>query len=208
MGPKALLAAHMRGIAAKQAERVSVVDELKARDREVRAHEQAHVAAAGSYARGGPAYTYQRGPDGQNYAVGGEVSIDTSAIEGDPEATIRKAQVVRAAALAPADPSAQDRAVAAAATQMEAQARQDLQEQQQVEESAGMPSRPAPSADSAPTITDADASSRAALGIVQNLAQLVSRSEQSASDHSPNLSSKQRDRERDRSIGLIFDAVA
>jgi hypothetical protein len=111
-------------------EEQEVVDELQARDREVRTHEQAHLSAAGPYAKGGPTYDYQQGPDGQRYAVGGQVSIDTSPVDGDPEATIAKARVVRAAALAPAEPSAQDRAVAAAATKLEAQALQELREKQ------------------------------------------------------------------------------
>lgn len=118
------------GVGELSEEEQEVVDELQARDREVRAHEQAHLAAAGPYAKGGPTYTYEEGPDGQQYAVGGEVSIDTSPVSGDPEATIQKAQVVRAAALAPAEPSAQDRAVAAAATKMEIQARQELREKE------------------------------------------------------------------------------
>ena len=105
------------------------VDELKQRDREVRTHEQAHLAAAGPHALGGPTYDFQNGPDGRSYAVGGEVQIDTSPVEGDPEATIRKAQTIRAASLSPAEPSAQDRAVAAAATQMEAHAQRELQTQ-------------------------------------------------------------------------------
>lgn len=102
------------------------VEKLKARDREVRAHEQAHLVAAGSLAKGGPTYTYERGPDQQLYAVGGEVQIDTSEVAGDPEATIAKAQIIRRAALAPAEPSSQDRAVAADAAQMAAQARMEL----------------------------------------------------------------------------------
>lgn len=102
------------------------VQELRTRDREVKAHEQAHLAAAGPYARGGPQYEYQTGPDGKQYAVGGEVGIDTSRVADDPEATIRKAQVVRRAALAPAEPSPQDRRIAAEATRMEGQARQEL----------------------------------------------------------------------------------
>ncbi len=106
------------------------VEQLQARDREVRTHEQAHVAAAGPYLRGGPTYSYQKGPDGRRYAVGGEVQIDASPVEGDPEATLRKAQTVRAAALAPAEPSSADRSVAAAATQMEQQARAQLQQEQ------------------------------------------------------------------------------
>lgn len=99
--------------------------ELVARDREVRAHEQAHANVGGRYA-GSPSYTFQRGPDGRQYAVGGEVAIDVSPIPGDPQATIEKAQVVRRAALAPAEPSAQDRAVAAEATAIEQQARAEL----------------------------------------------------------------------------------
>jgi len=105
------------------------VQELRARDREVRAHEQAHLAAAGSLARGGPSFTTQRGPDGRQYAVGGEVSISTSGSSNDPEETIAQAQQVRRAALAPANPSAQDRAVAAQATIQEQQARAELTQQ-------------------------------------------------------------------------------
>ncbi len=118
------------------------VTELKSRDREVRSHEQAHLAAAGPYARGGPSYEYSIGPDGRQYAVGGEVQIDVSPVAGDPEATIRKAQVVRAAASAPAEPSGQDRQVAAAAAQMEAKARAELQQQQTEGDETGAPDAP------------------------------------------------------------------
>lgn len=100
--------------------------ELQERDREVRAHEQAHLAAAGSLAIGGARYTYERGPDQRLYAVGGEVQIDTSEVKGDPQATLRKAQTVRRAALAPANPSAQDRQVAAEAARMAAEAQADI----------------------------------------------------------------------------------
>lgn len=101
------------------------LSELKARDREVRAHEAAHQAVGGQYA-GAISYVYQRGPDGAQYAVGGEVSIDTAPIDGDPQATIEKMRTVRAAALAPAEPSPQDRAVAAQAMQIMLQAQSDL----------------------------------------------------------------------------------
>lgn len=107
----------------QQQERLEIQD-LAARDREVRAHEQAHVAAGGQYA-GAPSYQYERGPDGVSYAVAGEVPISTGR-EATPEATLRKAQIVRRAALAPAEPSPQDRKVAAMATQMEAEARRDI----------------------------------------------------------------------------------
>lgn len=106
-----------------------LVNELRARDRQVRAHEQAHLGAAGGLANSGPSYTTQRGPDGHTYAVGGEVSIDTSTVTNDPEATIQKAQQIRRAALAPADPSAQDLAVAAQATAQEQEARAELSRQ-------------------------------------------------------------------------------
>ncbi len=86
------------------------VDKLKQRDQEVRAHEQAHARVGGAYA-GAPSYTFQQGPDGKRYAIGGEVQIDTSK-ERTPEATIRKMQVVIRAATAPADPSSQDLKVA------------------------------------------------------------------------------------------------
>jgi len=101
------------------------VRELQQRDREVRQHEAAHAAVGGQYA-GAPQYTYQRGPDGRQYAVGGSVSIDTSPVDGDPEATLQKARQIRAAALAPAEPSAQDRAVAASAAALERQARAEI----------------------------------------------------------------------------------
>ncbi len=107
------------------------VRELKKRDTKVRAHEQAHLSAAGPYASGGASFEYQTGPDGGRYAIGGEVQIDTSAVPDDPGATIAKAQIIRAAASAPAEPSGQDRAVAAGASRMEAQARKELAQQQQ-----------------------------------------------------------------------------
>jgi len=102
------------------------VARLKARDTEVKQHEQAHVAAGGGVVRGGPTYEYQTGPDGKQYAVGGEVSIDTSPVKGNPQATIAKMESVKRAALAPADPSGQDRSVAAQAAQEEGVAQQEL----------------------------------------------------------------------------------
>ena len=117
------------------------VAELKKRDREVKAHEAAHMAAGGAYVRGGASYSYQSGPDGKRYAVGGEVSIDTSP-EDDPAATIRKMQTVRSAALAPANPSGQDRSVAAAAAAQEAQARQELRSEQSRKTGNEQPGKP------------------------------------------------------------------
>ena len=103
-----------------------LVEELRRRDREVRAHELAHLAAAGPHARGGAKFSYQVGPDGRRYAVGGEVPIDVSEVPGNPRATLHKAQAIRRAALAPAHPSSADHAIAAKATRLEAKAQQEL----------------------------------------------------------------------------------
>ena len=99
----------------------------------MRAHESAHAAAGGAYT-GAPTFRFAVGPDGRQYAVSGEVRIDSSPVAGDPEATIRKMQQIRAAALAPSDPSGQDLSVAAQATQLETQARQELNQQRRQEQ--------------------------------------------------------------------------
>jgi len=105
------------------------VQDLQARDTEVRAHEQAHARVGGSYASA-PSYEFERGPDGRSYAVGGHVSISTSPVQGDPQATIDKMDTVRRAALAPAEPSGQDLRVAAQADQTAQAARTELRQQQ------------------------------------------------------------------------------
>ena len=102
--------------------------ELQQRDRKVRAHEAAHLSAGGQFARGGANYTYERGPDGQYYAVGGEVSLDASRVPDDPQATLEKARALQRAALAPAEPSSQDLQVAAQARAMAAEARAEIRE--------------------------------------------------------------------------------
>jgi hypothetical protein len=108
------------------------VEALKLRDREVRAHEQAHKSVGGQYA-GSISLSYQSGPDGQRYAVGGEVPIDVSPIQGDPQATIAKMNIVKAAATAPAEPSSQDAQVAAQASRLISDAQSELAAQSRVE---------------------------------------------------------------------------
>lgn len=132
--------ARSRGVAATSEqgltpEELKQLTELKARDREVRAHEAAHQAVGGQYA-GAISYTFQRGPDGAQYAVGGEVPIDVSPVSGDPQATIEKMRVVRAAAMAPAEPSGQDRAVAAEAMQVMLKAQSEVMSGQEETEDA------------------------------------------------------------------------
>ncbi len=117
----------------QQAQVQQVISQLKARDAEVKAHEMAHLSAAGGYSTGGMSFSYQKGPDGRQYAIGGEVGIDASPVAGNPEATLQKAMVIQRAALAPAEPSSQDRKVASAATQMMAQARAEIMVQSQEE---------------------------------------------------------------------------
>ncbi|MBT3358614.1 MAG: protein-glutamate O-methyltransferase [Rhodospirillales bacterium] len=110
------------------------IQALRRRDAEVRRHERAHSAAGGSVA-GMPVYEYVRGPDGRQYAVGGEVAIDAGPA-GTPEATINKMETVIRAALAPADPSAQDVRVASQARQVktEAIAEKNAEEREEIEE--------------------------------------------------------------------------
>lgn len=110
------------------------LQDMKSRDEEVRVHEQAHQSAGGQYASA-PHYEYENGPDGKRYVTDGSVNIDVGE-ESDPQATIDKMQVVKRAALAPAQPSAQDRRVYAEASQKEAEARRELNEQRQEEAAA------------------------------------------------------------------------
>jgi len=110
-----------------------VVKELASRDSEVKAHEAAHQAAGGGMT-GAASYTYQQGPDGKMYAIGGEVSISTPPAS-TPEEAIRNARQVAAAAMAAGNPSPQDFAVAASAKMMEVQAEQ--QKTQELQEKLG-----------------------------------------------------------------------
>lgn len=157
------------------------VQELRKRDREVRQHEAAHKAAAGQYARGAAQFSYQTGPDGRRYAVGGEVSVDISPIPGDPEATIQKMNTVRRAALAPKDPSAADHAAAAQAARTAATARQEMVQEKAQDTNASstedLPSDSAGSADGpaadSPVVRSAGISSSAfdnsAVGLSLNI---------------------------------------
>ena len=110
-----------------------IVTELQAADTNVRAHEAAHMAAGGGLTS--PAsYTYERGPDNKMYAVAGEVGISTG--EGNtPQESLNKAQTIRRAALAPADPSPQDLKVAAQAASMEMSARAEILQEKMAQNS-------------------------------------------------------------------------
>lgn len=105
------------------------IEELDTRDEEVRQHERDHQVTGGRYAQA-PTFELSRGPDGKSYATGGEVRIDLSR-ESTPQATIQKMQQIERAALAPQEPSTQDRRVAARAAQIADEARADELRQQQ-----------------------------------------------------------------------------
>lgn len=140
--PEAKLQSGGKAEHAEQSEQRAIA-ELQRTDREVRAHEGAHLAAAGGIARG-VSFEYVTGPDGRQYAVAGEVSLDASPVQGDPEKTIQKARQIRAAATAPAQPSGQDQQVAAQAAQMEQAARQELAERHRKEQAEALEASGAP----------------------------------------------------------------
>ncbi len=110
------------------ADEKKLVLDLQSRDAEVRAHEAAHQSAGAS--TGAASYSYQKGPDGKMYAIGGEVSISFKK-GSTPQETIANADSVIAAALAPANPSAQDMAVASSANVMKIKAQQQLAQEAQ-----------------------------------------------------------------------------
>ena len=110
--------------------KIEAITELERRDREVRAHEQAHAAAAGGARLGSDVYLpgrpgrppvcrRRRGPDRHH------------SVTGDPAATLRKAQQIERAAFAPGDPSPEDLHAAVMAAAMAARARRELARQQE-----------------------------------------------------------------------------
>jgi hypothetical protein len=112
------------------------VRKLEQMDRSVREHERAHLRAARDMAIGDASFRYETGPDGNKYAVGGEVDIDITAVGGDTQATIEKAFKARTTAMAPSDPSPRDIQAAAKAMAMESKAYRRLSREQELEAAA------------------------------------------------------------------------
>jgi hypothetical protein len=112
-----------------------LIRDLQARDNEVKTHESAHQSAGGGMV-GAASYTYQQGPDGKMYAIGGEVSISTGKASSPQEAIANAKQIV-AASTAAGDPSPQDAAVASSAKLMQIKAEQQLIKENQ-EKSLGI----------------------------------------------------------------------
>lgn len=98
----------------------AALDRLRQRDQQVRQEEKAHAAIAGDLA--GPiSYTYQRGPDGRNYAVGGSVPIRAQT-SGDPNEIARIGARLAAAAHGAVNPSGADLSVARRGYALQSQA--------------------------------------------------------------------------------------
>lgn len=105
------------------------ISQLKITDAKVRAHEHAHKSTAAGLTTSGPNYEYETGPDGQKYAVAGDVNVGYQH-SSDPRVNLRNAQKLKAAALAPAEPSSQDRSVARKADMEIAKAQQEIREEE------------------------------------------------------------------------------
>lgn len=142
-----------------QADELKQIQQLQNRDREVRTHEQAHSSVGGNLA-GAPNLSFTTGPDGQRYAVSGEVSIDVSSVPNDPAASIRKFELVQRAALAPANPSSQDRKVASQAASSAVQSRSELNLQRLNEKQQTEQARKPESAEKSELKSDSTSSSR------------------------------------------------
>jgi len=93
----------------------------------------AHQATGGGFA-GAPSYSTTKGPDGKDYAIAGEVPIKIEKGK-TPDETISNMQQIKAAALAPADPSPQDLKVAQNADMIAAKAQQDKNQEQNNQDS-------------------------------------------------------------------------
>lgn len=91
--------------------RQQFLSKLQTTDIGVRTHEAQHFFVGAGLTQGTPEYDYVRGPDGNFYAVGGQVNLSTSG-SSDPEVAAREADTLARAATAPGDTSAQDISVA------------------------------------------------------------------------------------------------
>ncbi len=99
-----------------------LINQLRARDRKVRAHELLHYRTGRPYTRA-PEYWFVTGPRGRRFAITGVTLFDTTLDTSDPEQAIRKLQALKRAALAPRDPSRIDLRVAREFTRLIGQLR-------------------------------------------------------------------------------------
>ena len=86
-----------------------VLNKFKHSDANIQSHEQTHASIGRTTAP--ISYTYQEGPDGKMYAIGGHVKLDTS-IPDDPKAALFKLDQIKRASLGPSDVSGADIGIA------------------------------------------------------------------------------------------------
>jgi hypothetical protein len=101
----------------------ALLEKLRDRDALVRGHENSHILAAGGQVSGPVQYTYQTGPDGRQYAIGGSVNISVVSSPANDEDAARQAETARRAATAGGEMSLRDMQVAMRATEISARHR-------------------------------------------------------------------------------------
>jgi hypothetical protein len=89
-----------------------VLDKFKQTDTNIRSHEQIHASIGATTSP--ISYTYEKGPDGKMYAVGGKVTLDTS-LPDDPKAAAFKLDMLQKTASGPIDSSGADNTIASQA---------------------------------------------------------------------------------------------
>lgn len=107
---------------APESKEQKVIDELKRRDKEVRAHEAVHGSDPRLVKIGAAQFDYTIGPDGKAYATGGRVTLSTGNSR-TPEEALSKAEALKKAAMAPGEPSSKDFQALNSAAAMEFEAR-------------------------------------------------------------------------------------
>ena len=98
--------------------------QLELSQTQIQRHIESHRAVTTQHSSP-PNYQYQP-LDGALYIVSGDVVFDTSAEPNNPQATLKKAQLIRMASMAPIDPSLQDRNASQQAMMMVTQAKGEI----------------------------------------------------------------------------------
>jgi len=100
------------------------IQQQQARDRDLRPHEQARTATAGSSAASAPRYSYITGSDGRRYAIGG--TVENNEPRSEPDADADEGQFAEAAALGSTQPWSADLAMAKLGARIEQRARAEI----------------------------------------------------------------------------------
>ena len=122
------------GVEKDQNDYEQVLQKLKAKDQQIKSHEQTHSALSGANSSN-PHYNYQVGPDGKMYAVGGSVTMDTS-IKIDPNNqnstsnALLKLDQLQKATSSVDEPSSADMSIATKANFMKIRLQMQTQDEQ------------------------------------------------------------------------------